>query len=315
MRAALIFGLWLIAPQAFSQGDGPPADIVAACIASGDREVTGLPDLEVSCPGIEHALVELGYSPFIGEAQLEHLDVTGLKDLKRLGQRYAAEPAWAQELATQSLDPILASMRDSLQVDEPPTLFERFKRWLREKLRRDEPRPGVLQRWLDKVSMPVSMERVLSYAFVILVIGLAAVVVINEMRAAGVLRRRGHKLRQGGGLTDGMSAAELTLADLDAAAPGDRPSVLLRLLVTALARSGRLRATAALTHRELCAMAHFDDESQRDSFRSITALSERALYGSGALAANEIDQAMTRGRALMSTIVAAPHSVPAEASR
>jgi hypothetical protein len=72
----------------------------------------------------------------------------------------------------------------------------------------------------------------------------------------------------------------------------------LRMLVTTLVQSGRLRAERSLTHRELSARARFDDAQQRESFQRVAALAERTVYGSVAVPAEEIEPIVAAAREL-----------------
>jgi hypothetical protein len=75
-------------------------------------------------------------------------------------------------------------------------------------------------------------------------------------------------------------------------------SMLLRMLVQTLVRSGRLRTERSLTYRELCDRATFDDAGQRESFGRVAALAERTLYGGAEVSAAEIEPVAAAAHAL-----------------
>jgi hypothetical protein len=306
VRPGLIFLLLLAAPAVWSQTAGSPAELVSTCIDSGETDSYGLQELEEVCPGIEHALVELGYSPFISEDQLEQLSIASLVDLQRLADRYAERPAAA--ISTDSLVPIIKSLDDARQAERPQTWFERVKKWLRNVFdRHEDESQSWLNRWVEGVQVPEAVTRAIVYCLVILVIGLAIGVLINELRAARVLGRAGAKAKRSDSKADATpTAAEPTLADLENVTPADRPSVLLRLLVATLVQRGRLRADRSLTHRELATRASFDEDAQRECFSRVTALSERTVYGDVRAPSEEIESVVQAGRALMSKIAASP---------
>ena len=85
-------------------------------------------------------------------------------------------------------------------------------------------------------------------------------------------------------------------ADLDALPVDRKASMLLRMLVTTLVQSGRLRTERSLTHRELCARAAFDDAQQRESFQRVAALAERTVYGVGEVSAAEVEPIVAAAR-------------------
>jgi hypothetical protein len=318
----LIFLLLLAAPAAWSQkagvAAGAPADVVARCTESDATEAYGLENLETPCPGIEHALVELGYSPFLSERQLDELSIYSLSDLQQLAGRYVERPA-PGGIPTDSLAPILESLDAQRRAEQPLTLFARFKRWLRETFGpRQDPSDSWLSRWLEKIDVPETVTRVIVYVLIALVNILALAVLINELRAAGILRSTETRRKQSTSAGDAMHATkELTLADLDATSPIKRPSMLLRILVATLVKRGRLRAERSLTHRELVARVSLDDAAQRESFSHLSKLSERTVYGNARVSPDEIDRVVQAGRELMAQIAAsaATDAVPRRAGK
>lgn len=319
MPRSLIFLLLLAAPAVWSQTAGSPTDILDRCIQSDATEAYGLSELETQCPGIEHALIELGYSPFLSEDQLDELSVYSLDDLKQLADRYAKRPESEAGIPTDSLAPILESLDTPQRAEQPLTLFERFKRWLRETFQpRDDPAASWLNRWLENVDVPEAVTRISVYVLIALVNILVLVVIINELRAAGILRSKEAKRKQSAAEGAVVRAAkELTLADLDVMPPAERASALLRILVTTLVKRGRLRAERSLTHRELAARVVLDDDAQRESFSSLSKLSERTVYGNALVSPDELDRVVRAGRELVSQITdsTAPKAVAQGAAR
>jgi hypothetical protein len=126
-------------------------------------------------------------------------------------------------------------------------------------------------------------------------------VIINEVRVA----RKGRRKRERAGAAGASAVFDDALAvrslDLDAAARNERPSILLKMLVATLVKTGRLQAERSLTHRELIGRAKFDDSSQRESFRRVAQLAERVVYG-GDEAPAELDEVVQAGRALHSQL-------------
>lgn len=279
-----------------------PAQVLAACVEASP-EGEGLEELEPDCPGIEHALVELGYSPFIPEHQLDTLDWYTLYDLKQLDDRYAARAAAPMiDVQTGSLVPILQSLQDTRQERELNWL-ERFSRWIRSVSQQSEDAsPAWLKRWLEDTTLSQTIVRWMIYGALTLLVVMVVGVVINELRAAGLLRKRKGANARTAAAGGAATAGELTAADLESAAPSDRPSILLRLLVAALVKRGRLRAERSLTHRELVARAAFDAAAQRESFGRLAALSERTIYGGMRTEPQEIEGVVAAGRALMATL-------------
>lgn len=324
MRPArfISISLLLVAPAVWSQtgstGDPAadqatelPADIVAECSRSADGDVLGLQELEAVCPGLEHALVELGYAPLISASQLDELSVHSLVDLQHLADRYREPASPAGEIETASLTPILQALQQDRRSERPLTLFERIKKWLRsvfDKPQRDS--ESWLNRWLEDVKVSEAVSRAIVYGLVILVIVLAIAVLVNELRAAGLLRRKARAGKDVQLATDAArDPAARTLADLDAVAPNDRPSVLLRMLVATLVKTGRLRTERSLTHRELGLRAAFEETAQRECFQRVAALGERVVYGDGQVPDDEVETIVQAGRTL-NLQLAAPGFTP-----
>lgn len=297
--------VWTQAGAQSAAAPRAPQEIVDACIAA-DSAGEGLEELEQDCPGLEHALVELGHAPFISAEQRDRLTVYDLEDLRDLTQRYAGgTPAGA--VRTESL----ASILDSLQKEQaaaPVGLLERFSRWLRSLWERQsaaDDQPSWLQRWFDEHPLPEQLATYTLLAMVVLLIVAAIAVVINELRVAGVLRKsKAQRRAEEAALEVPVNRGPLTLADVEAAALHDKPSLLLRVLVGALVKSGRLHAERSLTHRELMARIAFDEAAQRDNFSLVARLGERSVYGGGGVSPDEVDGAVAAGRVLLATLTA-----------
>ena len=144
------------------------------------------------------------------------------------------------------------------------------------------------------------------FVAIALILVLTIVVIVNELRAAGVFRgrpdRRTTTVSRGAAALDAGDA----VIDLDALPADRKASMLLRMLVATLVQSGRLRTERSLTHRELCARATFDDAQQRESFRRVAALAERTVYGSREVPAEEVEPIVAAARALDAQLRGAP---------
>jgi hypothetical protein len=93
--------------------------------------------------------------------------------------------------------------------------------------------------------------------------------------------------------------------DIDAAALSERPSIVLRMLVATLVKTGRLQAERSLTHRELIKRVKLDDSGQRESFSRVAQLAERIVYGGNDAPADELDAVVQAGRALNAQLAGA----------
>lgn len=310
MRLSVLLFLLAITPAAWSQAagedPGSPRRVIDQCSRKAlvDEAVVGLAALEEKCPGLTRALDESGHLALLSTASRATLDAYDLGDFEQIDDWYA-EPA-ARNIDVDTLGPIL----DSLRVQEPErplTWFERFKRWLRTLLeRREGSEDDWLSRWLEDVSISEAVARVLTYLSIALILGLTVAVIVNELRVAGVFRKRQGMQEAGAVIAGPARAADDEAADLDSLPVDRKAQALLRMLITALVQSGRLRTERSLTHRELCARAAFDNAGQRESFRRVAALAERTVYGSGVVPPEEVEAVVAATRSLDAQLRGAP---------
>jgi hypothetical protein len=287
VRLVALLVLLAAAPAAWCQAAGQyeersALDVIGDCSDSADEETVGLTALEAECRGLTRALEQSGYLPLLSTSLREELDAYDLSDLLTVDDWYAQHDPAASAPDPAALGPILESLR-AQQPERPLTWFERFKRWLRsmaDRQQRDE----------------VVATTVLFVALALILV-LTILVIVNELRAAGVFGKRLSSEREGIA-TSTTTAADDAAVDVDSLPADRKASMLLRMLVTTLVQSGRLRTERSLTHRELCARANFDDAEQRESFKRVATLAERTVYGSTEVAASEVEPIVTAARAL-----------------
>ena len=280
------------------------ASILVSCARDADEESVGLTDLDAECPGLEPALVDAGFAPFISETQSAELTSAALSDLAQLRDHYQQSPA----MPALQIDQVAQIARELEQVKAARALTwqERLSQWVRQLFGRHQSEGSSwLAEWLRNKSLPQKVTDAIVAGLIVLVIVLALVVLINELRAAGMLRKRG--AGKAAGLADSGSMAStlrLSFADISAAPLRDQPSLLLQLVVSALVDAGRLPAARSLTHRELAPRAQFDDAAQREQFSMLAVGAERARYGRDVPAATQIEALLADGRALHAQIAA-----------
>lgn len=302
MRFIVLLVLLAAAPAAWCQAAGQheersPLDVIEQCSDSADEESVGLTALEEECPGLTRALEQSGYLPLLSTSLREELDVFDLSDLQLVDDWYAEQDPAARKLDVGALGPILDSLR-AQEPERPLSWFERFKRWLRSMADRQEgDSDNWLSRWLDRVKVTEAAATIALFAALALILGLTILVIVNELRAAGVFRQRPTTdvdIIAGGP----AAAADDATVDIDTLPVDRKVSILLRRLVVTLVQSGRLRTERSLTHRELSARATFDDAGQRESFQRVAALAERTVYGGGEVSAMEVEPIIAAARAL-----------------
>jgi hypothetical protein len=302
VRFIALLVLLAAAPAAWCQAAGQdeersPLDVIGDCSDTADEETVGLTALEEECPGVTRALEQSRYLPLLATSERDELDVYDLSDVLTVDDWYADHDSAARQPDVAALGPILESLR-AQQPERPLTWFERFKRWLRSMADRQErDSDNWFSRWLDKTHVTEVVATTILFVVLALILALTILVIVNELRAAGVFRKR--LATEADGIATGTAAAADDAAvDVDSLPADRKASMLLRMLVTTLVQSGRLRTERSLTHRELCARANFDDAEQRESFKRVAALAERTVYGSSEVPATEVEPIVTAARAL-----------------
>lgn len=290
--------LLLTAPAVFAQEDESARQVLDDCVSSLEGGVIGRIAIEEVCPGLEDALTDLGLAPFIPEWQWATIGAPGLKNLQRIERRYRDAPE-AREVAIDSLQPVLDSLQKPVQAEQSLSWFERFSRWLRNaRNSQGADADSWLTRWLDDHQLSDTARTIMFYGAVILVVVLAIIVIVNEVRVARKARRTARRKQAESDATGRQGAITADLMDLGAATRDDRPSMVLRMLVATLVKTGRLQAARSLTHSELTKRAKFDDATQRESFQRVAQLAERIVYGGDRAATADLEQIVQEGQSL-----------------
>ncbi len=136
----------------------------------------------------------------------------------------------------------------------------------------------------------------------LLVIALAVVVVINELRVAGVLKAR--ERAHGRARTPAAGPGALTLEDLERVSPLEQPALLLELITRRLAAQERLPPARSLTVHELTRAARLPGESDRERLRELATTCERVRFGDQQESSSTLAAAIARGRELLAALQA-----------
>ena len=164
------------------------------------------------------------------------------------------------------------------QGEQGATRWERFKRWLKDKLenRKEDDDAGWLEKLARQFKTSEGVAQFITYTGYAMVGVLVALVIWSELRAAGFF----------GGVRRASSrqspAAEwrrrLLLADVAKAPLAERPGMLLRLLGEALTRAQRLPAAEGLTATAIARRARLDSADEREALRAVGATAEVVRY-------------------------------------
>lgn len=286
--AAVLAPGWLVAA---------PLDSVRDCAATASPALSGIKDLNEACPQLEDALRSLGLDVELYDGWRQQLNRDALHDLWSLSERYrGSKPQASADVGV--LPGILESLARE-QTPIPKSWWDAFRAWLRTWFVHHDPESlSWLDRWLERFGQSITLLNAILYALMALVLIAAAAVIVNELKAAGPLRRGRDAAASAAGEANPDAAAP-EVAGSESMTPADRLAMLLQLLVNRLVQTGRLRAERSLTHRELVVRSRFDSESQRLLFATVANTAETLLYGSESAAPEQLGSVLQQGQTLL----------------
>jgi hypothetical protein len=254
------------------------------------------------CPELAPALAASPWAPWLPhdwDRPGNELSAAGLIELRTLLTR-PMPLARTPQPRTARVGAVLAG----LAVPEAPraSWWTRFKQWLRELF---TPRPrNANDDWLRRLfgdsGLPQAMLDLIAWTSIGVIVALAAAIIANELRVAGLLRRRwSHRPRAAGGATE---QPVLTLRQVDEAGPLQQPRLLLELIVARLRAQQLLPPARALTVHELARAVQLPLPEDRARFASLTAVCERIRFGGDELSPSILTAALARGRELLGSL-------------
>jgi hypothetical protein len=256
------------------------------------------------CPELAVAINEGPWGDEISGVWADDLAPNAFLQLAELVSSYQRPADGGLALSSASLDESVAA----LKLQKPPgvSLWERIQQWFDEWFGRRTDTQGWLQKWLEHLS---PSERVVRYLVVVLGLVLVAatvVVVVNELRVAGVLA--GDAIRKYSPLArSAPGAADSGPRDLDAVgrAPfARRPVLLLALVLERLRARGRTALRDSLTHRELLGAAGNLTAEQNAALAVVVGGAERVTFGDWRPEEREVDDIVASGRTLLASLPA-----------
>jgi hypothetical protein len=282
-----------------------PNDVVRDCALHAPPAASGVAALKSACPQLEDALKSVGLDRMLYEGWQQHLNRDALRDLVRLVERYGgSKPGRSPDMS--ALPGVLAALaRD--QTPLPTSWWGAFKTWLKAWWSRHSDSFSWLDRWLEHLGQSASLFNVISYSLLAVVAAVALAVVVNELKAGGLLRPGRRSARTPRVAWESASAAESAAAEeAQPQSLGRRLTDLLRMLVNRMMQTRRLEAERSLTHRELVARGIFDSESQRAVFAAVAGAAESITYGSMNVETDDLDVVLGQGRVLLTQLTEAP---------
>jgi hypothetical protein len=275
---------------------------IDACVARLDPQLDiGYDRIAARCPDLIKQLETGAWAPWLPRGWKEpgnDLSAGSLKEFRELVDRESGtrgtNPGAAPDV--RSLRPILNALAGSRDA----TGWSRFKSWLRSVLeRREQPTDeSWFSRMVAHVGISQSVIRLITYAALAAVVVLAGIIVLNELRTAGLFGRRMGTARKRQTQSAGGGAG-LSWRDIEQAPLRDRPRLLLELIVRRLSDRGALPPSGALTVRELTRAAQLPDPDDRSRLTDLALAAERARYSGAEPLATVFEEPIALGRELL----------------
>lgn len=284
--------------------DDPALAALEACRARLDpRTDIGFERIEARCPDLKAALEGAAWYPLLPadlEQRRNDISAESLRELAELVRASQGEVKPRAAPDVKRLATVLDGLGDLGQ--EGATRWERFKRWMQEKLqKRAEAENDEEESWLDKLQRQFEtsegVAQAITYAGYSLMAALVLLVIWSELRAAGLLGRG----RGAGRTPDPRSGwrRRLQLADVMAAPLPDRPGLFLRMIGETLSRAHRLPAPDGLTASAIARRAQLEEEADRAELARLALTADAVRYSPRPPGAERLEGAATSAQSLL----------------
>ena|SRR5579871_3745424 len=297
-----VVGWGLVVGGAVARGaDGVPMADINSCVSRLDPQLDiGYDRIAAKCPDLMRQLDQGGWAPWLPKGWKESgndLSAGGLRQLSLVVDRELRASEASAGPDVRQLRPVLTELTGTRDQSG----WSRFKSWLRSILERPEQpaEEGWITRMVSQMGTSQLVIRVVTIVSLSAVILLAGFIVFNELRAAGLIRRRAAAGRKAGEVASGDT--ERKLQDIEQAPLADRPRLLLELIVRRLSERGWLPPAGALTVRELTQVARLSEPDDRARLVDVALAAERVRYSAEGVGAT-LAEPIGRGRELLSRL-------------
>ncbi len=303
-RAAAIPAFVALAAAHCAAAQGPSS--LDACIQRLDPQVDiGYDRISARCPDLARQLQQSSWSAWLPHGWKEpgnDLSARSLEELRNLANRELATRISARTPDVQRLNEILAEGGNT--AADHKTAWQRFKTWLRAVLESREParRESWLTRMIAHVGFSQSVLELISYAALAAVVALSGFIVLNELRAAGLLARRRPETRSH--RVARTRPVETDWRAIEQAPFGERPRLLLHLIATRLRDLRILPPFGALTVRELTRAAQLPEPEDRARLTELALAAERVRFSGRGISLEGLHAPLARGRELLDRLSA-----------
>ncbi len=266
-----------------------PGGLIRACLAElralskseGHSETHNF-DLAARCPRLA---ASLGASPAITDSaalDIRATSVEGLRDLQSYAGGFNREPA-ADRFSPdyEGLDALIEEVLIVAEVDDG--VWDRFLRWL-EQYVRDGASPGLesFAKWLKDLDAPPWLGDVLLKGSIVLIVLLAIIVVGNEIRLSGLLRRKWRPRKAQAEAAAPSLEARPPIASLDelrGLPTRQLAAGILEYVTAVFVEHGWLSSSTSLTNGELVRQVNQRKSNLAGPFSGLVGGVERIIYG------------------------------------
>lgn len=292
-RFALVFLVALAIPAEATE----LAPLVDTCIAKleqqpnvDSKKIQNLTDV---CPQFAAELATHPLGQLIEDNTLEDFSVEQLHNLRRLIEAYKNPQLDTAQLDFANLDTLLETILVT-QASPKESWWERFKAWLKERfVPQDSAEEDWLIKFLKTYSLPDWLAEILWRVVIVLIVGMGILVVVNELRHAGI--RRWLRSRPAGMFSRVKAARRQPVSALSgwntlATLWGrEKLIALLRVMIAALIEAGRLPDNKSCTNREFLKHLRRTDTLQAGAFEKVLLYAEDCVYGGRQVENEKVD--------------------------
>jgi hypothetical protein len=279
---------------------------IDACIGRLDPlSDIGFEKIAARCPDLAPTLERTGWAAWLPEGWKDSrndLSPGSLTELRTLVEAELRNKTVARAPRVERLEEILSGLGSA--GAERGGLWARFKQWVRSVFTpgEEENDSSWLDRMIGRGGLSQTVVELITYVALGLIVLLAALIVVNEVRASGVLRAREKRDRQAEAELQGALRMNVTWQDVDRAPLLDKPRLLLEMVASRLVALGQLPPAAALTVREITQAAQLPNDEDRARLAQLALVAERVRYAPESLASSGLESAVDDGRLLLSSL-------------